>query len=77
MPKHDDHERILDENFCMNWLPTDFVHPLRVSVGAGGHHLRPIHPDDTDPDMVAVMSSQARLWSIYGEAWVAADHDDR
>lgn len=50
------------------WLPDDFVHPLRVELRTG-EHLRPIGPDDTDIDMVAVMGSQSRLWSIYGEAW--------
>jgi hypothetical protein len=39
-----------------------------VSIGAAGHHLRPIRPDDTELDMIAVMRSQVRLWSIYGEA---------
>lgn len=53
----------------MSWLPDDFVHPLRVPVGDGGHFLRPIHPDDTELDMIAVMGSRDRLWSIYGEAW--------
>ena len=43
--------------------------PGRVELPGGGAHLRPIHPDDTDLDMVAVMGSQERLWSIYGEAW--------
>ena len=52
----------------MNWLPQDFVHPLRVEVDAG-HHLRPIRADDVDLDMPAVMGSQQRLWSIFGEAW--------
>ena len=50
------------------WLPTGFRHPTRVEV-AFGHHLRPIRADDTDLDMVAVMGSRERLWSIYGEAW--------
>ena len=50
------------------WLPADFVHPTRVEL-ATGHHLRPIHPDDVELDMVAVMGSQPRLWRIYGEAW--------
>lgn len=53
----------------MSWLPGDFVHPLAVSIDEAGHHLRPIHPDDTELDMIAVMGSQARLWSIFGEAW--------
>ncbi|MGH1488119.1 MAG: GNAT family N-acetyltransferase [Acidimicrobiales bacterium] len=53
------------------WLPENFVAPARIELSgpAGSHHLRPIHPDDTDLDMVAVMGSQERLWSIYGEAW--------
>lgn len=38
------------------WLPPDFVHPLRVEL-VTGHHLRPISPDDTDLDLVAVRSS--------------------
>ncbi|HEY5051129.1 MAG TPA: hypothetical protein VII50_09515 [Acidothermaceae bacterium] len=52
----------------MPWLPADFVHPLRAEVDAE-HHLRPIRATDVDLDMVAVMSSQARLWSIFGPAW--------
>lgn len=52
----------------MNWLPSDFVHPVRVEVDAG-HHLRPIRADDVELDMPAVMGSQQRLWSIFGEAW--------
>ena len=68
----------------MTWLPIEFVAPERVDVGDDDHHLRPIHPDDTDLDMVAVMSSQERLWSIYGVAWgwpptdmtAEADRDD-
>ena len=51
----------------MSWLPVDFAAPTRVELG--DHHLRPIHSDDTDLDMVAVLGSQERLWSIYGEAW--------
>jgi len=53
---------------AMPWLPADFVHPLRADVDAG-HHLRPIRATDVDLDMVAVMGSQARLWSIFGPAW--------
>jgi hypothetical protein len=53
----------------MSWLPDDFVHQKMVPIGEAGHHLRPIHPDDTELDMIAVMGSQKRLWSIYGEAW--------
>ncbi|WP_441249256.1 N-acetyltransferase [Kitasatospora sp. McL0602] len=52
----------------MNWLPADFVHPVRVAVG-DGHHLRPISGADTELDYPAVMGSRERLWSIYGEAW--------
>ena len=50
------------------WLPTDFVHPKRVDLPTG-HHLRPISADDTELDMVAVMGSRERLWSMYGEPW--------
>lgn len=68
------------------WLPVGFVAPTRVDLPglAAPHHLRPIHPDDTELDMVAVMGSRDRLWSIYGEAWgwptatmtAAADRED-
>jgi hypothetical protein len=50
------------------WLPAGFRHPTRVEVRFG-HHLRPIRAEDTDLDMVAVMGSRDRLWSIYGPAW--------
>jgi len=50
------------------WLPDDFVHPTRVELGSG-HHLRPIRAEDVDLDMIAVMGSRERLWSIYGKAW--------
>ncbi|MCD4532832.1 GNAT family N-acetyltransferase [Nocardioides sp. cx-169] len=50
------------------WLPPDFVHPTHVEIPTG-HHLRPIRAEDVDLDMVAVMSSRERLWSIYGAAW--------
>lgn len=50
------------------WLPPDWDHPVRVELSTG-HHLRPIRADDVDLDMKAVMGSQERLWSIYGEAW--------
>ncbi len=68
----------------MTWLPADFVHPTMIQIGEADHHLRPIHPDDTELDMIAVMGSQQRLWSIYGEAWgwptttmtAEADRDD-
>jgi RimJ/RimL family protein N-acetyltransferase len=50
------------------WLLDDWQHPTRVELSTG-HHLRPIHPDDTELDMPAVMGSRERLWSIYGAAW--------
>lgn len=50
------------------WLPADWVPPTRVPLGPT-HHLRPIRASDVDLDMQAVMGSQERLWSIYGEAW--------
>ena len=53
---------------AMPWLPADVVHPSCVDVDAE-HHLRPIRETDVDLDMVAVMGSQARLWSIFGAAW--------
>jgi len=52
----------------MAWLPSDFVHPTRLDLPTG-HHLRPIRASDVDLDLPAVMGSQRRLWSIYGEAW--------
>lgn len=52
----------------MSWLPDDFVHPTRVDL-ATGEHLRPIRESDVEIDMPAVMGSQQRLFSIYGEAW--------
>ena len=58
-----------DETATDAWLPEAFVAPNRVEVGVAGLHLRPIHPDDTEIDMVAVMGSRDRLWSIYGRAW--------
>ena len=50
------------------WLPPKWQHPVRMDLPTG-HHLRPIHPDDTPLDLPAVMGSRERLWSIYGEAW--------
>ena len=50
------------------WLPADFEHPTRLDLPSG-HHLRPIRADDVDLDYPAVMSSRARLWEIFGEAW--------
>lgn len=66
------------------WLPANFKAPNRVELTSTKVHLRPIHPDDTELDMVAVMGSRERLWSIYGEAWgwptatmtVQADRED-
>lgn len=52
-----------------NWLPHNFEAPHKVDLPGGNHHLRPIHPDDTPLDMIAVMGSRERLWSIYGAAW--------
>ena len=42
--------------------------PASVDLGAD-HHLRPIRAADVDLDMIAVMGSQPRLWSIFGPAW--------
>lgn len=50
------------------WLPAGWQHPTLVELPTG-HHLRPIHPDDTVLDMLAVMGSRERLWTIYGGAW--------
>lgn len=50
----------------MTWLPDGFDHPLLVPVPPD-HHLRPIRATDVDIDYPAVMSSQERLWSIFGE----------
>ncbi|MGY2875496.1 RimJ/RimL family protein N-acetyltransferase [Marmoricola sp. URHA0025 HA25] len=50
------------------WLPEDWQHPTTVRLDEG-HHLRPIRATDVELDMPAVMGSQERLWSIYGEAW--------
>jgi hypothetical protein len=46
------------------------------------HHLRPIRAADVDLDMLAVMGSRERLWSIYGAswgwppAWMTKEHDE-
>lgn len=67
----------------MAWLPAGFVKPERLELLGARFHLRPIHPDDTELDMIAVMGSQERLWSIYGAAWgwppadLTAEHDRR
>jgi RimJ/RimL family protein N-acetyltransferase len=52
----------------MTWLPADWTHPTHVPLPTG-HHLRPIHPDDTELDLQAVMASRERLWAQYGAAW--------
>jgi hypothetical protein len=52
----------------MGWLPAGVVHPQRVPV-RGGCHLRPITAADIGLDYPAVMGSQQRLWSIFGQAW--------
>lgn len=52
----------------MTWLSDDFVQPLRAELSTG-QHLRPVRAVDVNLDMVAVMGSRERLWSIYGEAW--------
>jgi hypothetical protein len=57
-----------DTGATQAWLPPDFDHPRRVEV-PGGYHLRPIRASDVDLDMVAVMGSQPRLFSIFGPAW--------
>jgi hypothetical protein len=53
---------------AMVWLAADFSFPAVVPVG-DGYHLRPIRAADADLDYPAVMGSQPRLWSIFGEAW--------
>ena len=50
------------------WLPAGWGHPDRVQL-TSGHHLRPIRSTDVDLHMHAVLSSQPRLWSIYGASW--------
>ena len=52
----------------MAWLPAEFVHPTWAPV-CDGYHLRPITAADADLDYPAVMGSQPRLWSIFGQAW--------
>ena len=53
---------------AMVWLAADFSFPTVVPVG-DDCHLRPIRAADADLDYPAVMGSQPRLWSIFGEAW--------
>lgn len=52
----------------MSWLPDTFIHPVRVDIDAD-HHFRPIAATDVDKDMVAVLGSQERLFSLYGQSW--------
>lgn len=52
----------------VRWLPREWAHPGLVPV-APGHHLRPVRATDVDLDLVAVLGSRERLWSIYGRAW--------
>ena len=56
------------ETTAMAWLPAEFAHAIRVPV-CDGYHLRPITAADADLDYPAVMGSQPRLWSIFGQAW--------
>jgi hypothetical protein len=67
-PSADSTKGIIVTSRNSTWLPADFAHPTHVPV-AFGHHLRPIRAEDVDLDMVAVMGSRDRLWSIYGDAW--------
>ena len=52
----------------MPWPRQDFEVPARLDLSSG-HHLRPIRAADVDIDYPAVMSSQTRLWELFGEAW--------
>ena len=52
----------------VNWLQDGWMHPTEVELSTG-HHFRPIRATDVDLDMLAVMGSRERLWSIYGTAW--------
>ena len=52
----------------MPWLPDTFSHPQLVDIDSE-HHIRPIAASDVDLDMVAVMGSHERLFSIYGQSW--------
>ena len=40
----------------MAWLPDDFEHPTRVDLPTG-HHLRPIHEDDTIAQIPAMLGA--------------------
>jgi len=50
------------------WLPPDWPHPRRFNLPTG-HHLRPIRSSDVDLHLRAVLESQERLWTLYGQAW--------
>jgi hypothetical protein len=52
----------------MGWLPAEFMHPVWAVLPCG-YHPRPVRAADTDLDYPAVMGSQERLWSIFGDAW--------
>lgn len=52
----------------VSWLPSEWVHPVRVAV-TDHHHLRPLGPADVDLELTAVQSSRERLWAAYGPAW--------
>jgi len=48
------------------WIPPDWPYPTRVELPTG-HHLRPLRSSDVDLHMQAVLGSQERLRSVYGE----------
>ena len=50
------------------WLPETFVAPAGLELSSG-HHLRPIRASDIELDYPAVMSSQPRLWRLFGQYW--------
>jgi hypothetical protein len=50
------------------WLPEGFRAPERLELSTA-HHLRPIRAADIEIDYRAVMSSQTRLWELFGQAW--------
>lgn len=49
-------------------LPPGVVAPQGLDLPTG-HHLRRIRPDDLALDLVAVRSSQPRLWARFGPIW--------
>ena len=50
------------------WLPESFAAPARLDLPSG-QHLRPIRAADIELDYLAVMSSQPRLWRLFGRVW--------